>query len=303
MTISHPIKSGESGFTLIELSIVLVIIGLIVGGILTGQDLIKAAEQRATLAQIEKYNTAVNTFRNKFGYIPGDMPFATVNSFGIGINGGTMTAGGDGNGLLQDGQATNGDAPTGEILLFWSQLSQAGLIDGSLGNATADVSLAGVGVSGTTSKTFPLAKLGRGNYIVVGSDNTNGFNAYALGGIPATYTIGASAVATYTAGTNNLNPLESYSMDKKVDDGMPLTGTVQARTAKGYAAAPQTAAMSMIQPAGATNKPVWSSAGAPASGDCVTTGASGTDTTDTYAVGTSNNTGTSPACALRFRFN
>src|ERR1700735_3151873 len=74
---------SEKGFTLIELSIVLVIIGLIVGGILTGQDLIKAAEQRATLAQVEKYNTAVNTFRNKFGGIPGDLASATAVNFGL----------------------------------------------------------------------------------------------------------------------------------------------------------------------------------------------------------------------------
>src|SRR5580658_3705227 len=78
----HFTKS-EAGFTLIELSIVLVIIGLIVGGILTGQDLIKAAEQRATLAQIEKYNTAVNTFRNKFGGIPGDLPEGSAVNFGL----------------------------------------------------------------------------------------------------------------------------------------------------------------------------------------------------------------------------
>src|ERR1700735_2399062 len=98
---------SEKGFTLIELSIVLVIIGLIIGGILTGQDLIKAAEQRATLAQVEKYNTAVNTFRNKFGGIPGDLLYSTANSFDLGpASTATLTnTCGDGNGLLQDGQA------------------------------------------------------------------------------------------------------------------------------------------------------------------------------------------------------
>jgi prepilin-type N-terminal cleavage/methylation domain-containing protein len=50
---SNSILSIQSAFTLIELSIVLVIIGLIVGGVLTGRDLISAAETRATIAQIE----------------------------------------------------------------------------------------------------------------------------------------------------------------------------------------------------------------------------------------------------------
>jgi prepilin-type N-terminal cleavage/methylation domain-containing protein len=44
----------NQGFTLIELSIVLVVVGLIVGGVLVGQNLIKAAQTRAQLAQIEK---------------------------------------------------------------------------------------------------------------------------------------------------------------------------------------------------------------------------------------------------------
>ena len=52
--------SIKSGFTLVELSIVLVIIGLIIGGVVVGRDLIDAATIRAQISQIEKYNTAVN---------------------------------------------------------------------------------------------------------------------------------------------------------------------------------------------------------------------------------------------------
>lgn len=57
-------------FTLFELSIALVIIGLIVCGVLVGQGLIRAPGVRAAITQIEKYNTAVNTFVGKYGYLP-----------------------------------------------------------------------------------------------------------------------------------------------------------------------------------------------------------------------------------------
>ena len=71
------------GFTLIELSIVLIIIGLITGGILVGRDLVHAAEIRATISQEQRYNTAVNTFKLQYGYLPGDMPPNAASQLGF----------------------------------------------------------------------------------------------------------------------------------------------------------------------------------------------------------------------------
>jgi prepilin-type N-terminal cleavage/methylation domain-containing protein len=89
-----------SGFTLIELSIVLVIIGLIIGGGLVGRDLLNAATIRAQLSQIEKYNTAVNTFRGKYGYLPGDIPDPVASQYGFAARG-PFPGEGDGNGIIQ----------------------------------------------------------------------------------------------------------------------------------------------------------------------------------------------------------
>lgn len=72
------VKTGRKGFTLIELSIVLVIIGLLVGGVLAGQTLIAAAQVRKEISKLNSISTAINTFRVKYDALPGDMANATT---------------------------------------------------------------------------------------------------------------------------------------------------------------------------------------------------------------------------------
>src|SRR3954466_4808654 len=93
-------KRRIQGFTLIELSIVLVIIGLIIGSVLVGQDLIEAATIRATVSQLEKYKTAVGTFRTKYNALPGDIKSSEATGFGFYARGGGM-GDGDGNGAIE----------------------------------------------------------------------------------------------------------------------------------------------------------------------------------------------------------
>ncbi|MFO0388554.1 MAG: type II secretion system protein [Alphaproteobacteria bacterium] len=76
-TVNLQKNSRQQGFTLIELSIVLVIIGLVTAGVLVGKDLINQAELRSIITDVEKYNTAVNTFKVKYCCLAGDCPFAT----------------------------------------------------------------------------------------------------------------------------------------------------------------------------------------------------------------------------------
>lgn len=97
------------GFTLIELSMVLVIIGLIVGGVVAGKALIQQAEIRAAVSQLQKFETAYRTFQVKYGCIIGDCPYAT-DLFGTNYinDSGSCTLpngleNGDGNGLIDSG--------------------------------------------------------------------------------------------------------------------------------------------------------------------------------------------------------
>lgn len=213
-------SSTQGGFTLIELSIVLVIIGLLVGGVLVGQDLIKAAEVRATITQVEKYNTSLYAFRTRFGGIPGDVSAGTAARFGMATRDGG-TGRGDGNGLI-DGSGGAALIACGETLLFWRDLSYANLIDGSYTAAT-DSAAGGCPVvaSGFQNVYFPPAKLGKGTYFTVFTNA--GLNYYQAAGISST-----DANGDYTL-TATITPNEGFNMDNKVDDGYPLTGQIQAK--------------------------------------------------------------------------
>src|SRR5688572_7776314 len=70
-------KRMKNGFTLVELSIVLVIIALVVAGVLVGQDLIASAQVRANVRQIAGFDAAATAFRARFRGIPGDINNAT----------------------------------------------------------------------------------------------------------------------------------------------------------------------------------------------------------------------------------
>ena len=215
------------GFTLVELSIVLVIIGLIIGGVLVGRDLITAASIRAQISQIEKYQAAVNTFRVKYGYLPGDIPNPAATQYGF-VSRGSNAGQGDNNGMIEGDGGLGVVIYGGETEMFWVDLSTAKLIAGSFTQnnilgAPASVSLNQVGLY------MPAAKIGRGNYVYVwsggwqemitASDGKNYFGLSAqVGSPPGNAGIPASNVT--------LTVQEAYNIEKKVDDGLPQSGKV-----------------------------------------------------------------------------
>jgi prepilin-type N-terminal cleavage/methylation domain-containing protein len=125
-------NAKKYGFTLVELAIVLVIIGLIVGGVLVGRDLIHNAELRNIANQEQKFVVAVHTFHLKYGGLPGDITNATSYW--------STATNGDGNG--QVGSYSSSDPSAPESFFFWQELANAGLIEGNYsGNSYSNASL------------------------------------------------------------------------------------------------------------------------------------------------------------------
>lgn len=221
--------TSRSGFTLIELSIVLVIIGLIVGGVLVGQDLIEAANIRAQISQLEKYNTAVRTFQIKYNCLPGDC--ANAANFGFPARG-SNPGQGDGNGVIEGYSVGIGWCPScqnsGEAITFWVDLSMAALIEGSFTLGSPSVNVPGTVTAGTNpglSSYYPSAKIGHNNSIYVWGDGISGSDGINYFTIATVTSLGSGSGFISTPG---LSAREAYAIDTKIDDGLPQSGRMQA---------------------------------------------------------------------------
>lgn len=208
-------RKNTSGFTLIEVSIVLVIIGLLVSGALVGVDLIKRAEVRSFVAQVEKYQAAVNTFRVKYNGLPGDIAAVSASRFGMQARSG-LPGQGDGNNVWEGCSASAVGTSTVfgcETALVWRDLSFSNLIDASFASATDALTEV---VPGDRPLYFPQLKLGTANYLTALS--INGRNFFFISGIASTDSSGVYSLQT------NMNALDAYSVDSKLDDGRPTQG-------------------------------------------------------------------------------
>lgn len=101
-------NNHESGFSLVEIAIVLLIIGVIIGGVLKGQDLIESAKIKATIQQINEYKMASASFADRYSALPGDYAQASHDL-------GAEIPNGNGDGIIEPD-------------MFWQQLAAAKLV-------------------------------------------------------------------------------------------------------------------------------------------------------------------------------
>lgn len=235
----------QKGFTLVELAIVLVIVGLLIGGILKGQELMQNARVTATVAQLKSMEAAVTNFYDVYKEKPGDLlsPDTRIKGcancvletpanteFG---NGKIGKVGWDFQNQLSavdTGVFPTGEEANAESVLFWYELLMSGLISGvtdeaiSGANAATDLSLGGA---------IPEMKVGGGLW--AGNSNGTGPDATELG--KADYGVRGTVLVTVTkatqdpsrtTGTQPFYPKDAANIDRKLDDGLPNTGVIEA---------------------------------------------------------------------------
>lgn len=117
-------KRTQGGFTLVEMAIVLVIIGLLLGGILKGQELINSAKVKNLANDFRVVPTYIYAFQDKFRALPGDDTAAGAHMGGTPPAAGTAA----GNGSI-DGR-WNSETATDESALFWQHVRLANLTAG-----------------------------------------------------------------------------------------------------------------------------------------------------------------------------
>lgn len=230
------------GFSLVELSIVLVILGLLVGGILAGKSLMRAAALRSVQADIASIASATHSFRDKYFMLPGDMNNATQfwgkDNAACPADSGTASTPGtcNGNG---DGRIGAGFAVQLEVLRAWNQLSRAGLYPGNW-PGTPSIAPGQVMAGDNPGVNLPASRYNYGggmtNYVALAYRLM-----YAAGSAGDLYNSNDRGNYLYLAGRLNaccggpyadgggIVPTDAYNIDMKLDDGRPDIGKVQVK--------------------------------------------------------------------------
>ena len=166
VTMKSRAPAHQKGFTLVEIAIVLVIIGLLLGGVLKGQSLIEGSKVKAVVNEYRGTASAINVYLDKYRAVPGDDLLVQAHT-GTGT---IPTAATGNNGVIDTGTWVGAAAAiaTNESSLFWEHARAAGIVGGATGG-TSNSTLGGT--LGVTSNLLrPTSPAGaRGQFVVCAS--------------------------------------------------------------------------------------------------------------------------------------
>jgi len=220
--------STTAGFTLIEMSIVLVIIALLIGGVAAGKEMIATAELRSQLSEWDKLRADVGAFRNKYDCLPGDCARATHFFSGV--------TNGNGNGLIQANGATT-YIDTGERDDFLQHMYKAGFL-------TVTGVLPGTHTQAEVGTAVPALRFNESRFWFVGSaySTNSASNCPSLGSTGPFLSDGVNFILTgvymrynnesgpheyvppYNSSIGAMSTAQAFYLDSKTDDGIPTTG-------------------------------------------------------------------------------
>ena len=211
-------------FTLIEFAVVLVIIGLLIGAVVEGGSIRHAQELRSATQDARNYALAIQTFTDRYGSLPGDMPDAvriwgradggtdlTVNCADPATDAstGAPTCNGDGDGVIESSVAANP-----ENFRAWQQLAAAGLIEGNY---------TGIGPGIALAQNVPASSLEQSYFYIQSLGTLSGSTDYFDGNYDNTLVLSSIPAPL-------LVPEDASEIDIKIDDGLPGSGNIRTPT-------------------------------------------------------------------------
>ncbi len=214
-------SSKKSAFSLIELSIVLIIIGLLIAGVTGGASLIKSSQLRSVMGEARGYSVAVNAFYSQFNGLPGDFPTAIGNSVG-----------GDNDSTIEYLTATSSESANA-----WVALRTIGAID-SISLLAAPVGAVAPVFGTSSAATAPASKIQSAGWVFDYRTYTEGLTGVAANQNVVILTSAITNTPPAAAGTTTpilgtnistaaLPGSDALSIDSKIDDGLANYGKVR----------------------------------------------------------------------------
>lgn len=226
MTMNQKYGKRARGFTLIEISIVVVVIGLLAGSIAVGVSMVRHAEVRRALTDIDRIAQAMQMFEEKYIQLPGDFTDAEslwgADSACPNTASNTVikkaTCDGDGNGIIDNNY---------EAFRAFQQMANAQVLDGGYTGVTGP----GGAADWVPDVNCPAGI--RNSCYGIGSATIAATSAcqFAVTKFSHFIELGLHAAVAGNSRLPLLTPNEAAEMDAKIDDSLPASGKVQARPA------------------------------------------------------------------------